>query len=171
MKAPNLFNTDGCAKNDFFTQRSGRTRLIKVQKNDFGGREEGYKVTEINGQPITGGDILAIDNGKVRMTTKGSLSFSPDKGLQMEAIWLPPPEAVVEKIITISRDGYQDISLGQNLGWSLMRVVLGFLLGCLFGLPLGFAMGLNGWMRGWCDPIVEFISADGFDFAAYGQPR
>ena len=147
----------GFAKNDFFTQRSGRTRLIKVQKNDLGGRDAGYQVTESNGQPITGGDILAIDNGKVRMTTKGSLSFSPDKGLQMEAIWLPPPEAVVEKIITISRDGYQDISLGQNLGWSLMRVVLGFLLGCLFGIPLGFAMGLNGWMRGWFDPIVEFM--------------
>lgn len=154
---PKIEAATGFAKNDVFTQRSGRTRLIKVQENDVGWGELGYRVTAINGQPIKGGGILSIDNGRVRMTAKGSLSFSPDKGLQMEAIWLPPPEAVLDKIITISRDGYQNISLGQNLGWSLMRVILGFLLGCLFGIPLGFAMGLNSWMRGWFDPIVEFM--------------
>ncbi|MGB1239519.1 MAG: ABC transporter permease [Pseudomonadales bacterium] len=152
-----LAEVTGFARNDTFEVRSGRTKLLKVQKNDVGGRESGYRVTEIDGQPISGGDVLQVANGQVRMTAKGSLSFSPDKGLQMEAIWLPSPEAVVDKIISISREGYQNVSLGENLGWSLMRVVLGFLLGCLFGIPLGFAMGLNGWMRGWFDPIVEFM--------------
>ncbi|WP_315981048.1 ABC transporter permease subunit [Aliamphritea spongicola] len=54
-------------------------------------------------------------------------------------------------------EGYQNVSLAQNVGWSMTRVVIGFLLGCLFGIPLGFAMGLNGWLRGWFDPIVEFM--------------
>ena len=75
----------------------------------------------------------------------------------MEPIWLPPPEAVVARFFEIARDGYQNFSLWQHLGWSLLRVIGGFVLGSLVGIPLGYAMGLSGWFRGWFDPIVEFM--------------
>jgi taurine transport system permease protein len=75
----------------------------------------------------------------------------------MEPIWLPAPEAVVAQLIKISTEGYQNVTLMENLGWSLYRVIMGFALGSLVGIPLGYAMGLNGWFRGWFDPIVEFM--------------
>ena len=100
---------------------------------------------------------MSLANGHVFMTAKGSLSFAPNKGFQIEPIWLPTPEAVLERLIEISRDGYQNVTLGENLFWSLARVIIGFALGCLFGIPLGYAMGLSSWFRGWFDPIVEFM--------------
>ncbi|WP_315981047.1 hypothetical protein [Aliamphritea spongicola] len=54
-------------------------------------------MTHVNNQPISPGITLNVDHGTVRMTNKGSLSFTPNAGWQMEAIWLPAPEAVVEK--------------------------------------------------------------------------
>ena len=57
----------------------------------------------------------------------------------------------------MNAEGYQGVSLWENVFWSLARVFIGFGLGCLFGIPLGYAMGLNGWLRGWFDPIVEFM--------------
>ena len=75
----------------------------------------------------------------------------------MEPIWLPAPEAVLGRIIEISKEGYQNSTLLEHLGWSLFRVIVGFICGSLVGIPLGYAMGLNGWFRGWFDPIVEFM--------------
>ena len=75
----------------------------------------------------------------------------------MEPIWLPAPETVLQRLIDIARDGYQNFTLWEHLGFSLMRVIVGFLLGSLVGIPLGYAMGLSGWFRGWFDPIVEFM--------------
>lgn len=148
---------EGFAKNDSVSLVAGRSKLLKPQKNDLGGKEQGYRITLVNGQPIAPGESVAVEHGAVRMTGKGSLSFTPNKGLQMEAIWLPAPEAVVDKVVSIAQEGYQNVGLAENVGWSLIRVVIGFLLGCLFGIPLGFAMGLNGWLRGWFDPMVEFM--------------
>ncbi len=91
------------------------------------------------------------------MTDKGSLSFEPHMGWQMESIWLPSPENVIHRFFDIAKNGYQNVPLWENLGWSLYRVLLGFALGSIVGIPLGYAMGLNGWFRGWFDPIVEFM--------------
>ncbi len=150
-------NQSGFAKDDAVIVNAWRSKLIRVQRNDNGGREKNYQITAINGQPVTPQKTIKVDNGQVTMTAKGSLSFTPDKGWQMEAIWLPPPEAVISRFIEISRDGYQNVSLLENIGWSLLRVIAGFLLGCLVGIPLGYAMGLNSWVRGWFDPMVEFM--------------
>jgi len=150
-------NLPGFARDDTVVVNAWRSKLIRVQKNDKGGRDKNYQITKINGQPITPQKIIKVDNGKLRMTAKGSLSFTPDKGWQMEAIWLPSPEKVISSFIEIARHGYQNISLFENIGWSLFRVLAGFLLGCLVGIPLGYAMGLNSWVRGWFDPIVEFM--------------
>ena len=91
------------------------------------------------------------------ITGRGSVNFTPDKGLQMEPIWLPAPEDVWSRFWEIAGDGYQNFTLLEHLGWSLLRVLAGFVLGALVGIPLGYAMGLSGWFRGWFDPIVEFM--------------
>lgn len=149
---------DGFAKDDVIKVGAWRTgNPLKAQNNDVGGTEEGYKITAVNGQTIDPGTKISVDNGEVRMTGKRSLVFEPAKGWQMESIWLPAPEAVAGRLVEIWQHGYQNVSLGENLFWSLARVVIGFALGCLFGIPLGFAMGLNSWFRGWFDPIVEFM--------------
>ncbi len=147
----------GFAKDDAKKVVAWRSALIKVQKNDEGSKVKGYRVTAINNQSIEPEQSVEVANGIVKMTTKGSLSFVPDKGWQMESVWLPAPEAVFTRLIEISRDGYQNVTLTENLGWSLLRVIAGFLLGSLVGIPLGYAMGLNSWFRGWFDPIVEFM--------------
>jgi len=157
-KKPTLKNSNNSfAKDDAIKVQAWRSVLIRPQKNDIGGRNKSYRIIAINKQAIKSGQSLNIADGKLSMTSKGSLSFVPDKGLQMEAVWLPSPEAVFKRFIEVARDGYQNVSLFENIGWSLLRVLVGFSLGCLVGIPLGYAMGLNGWFRGWFDPIVEFM--------------
>lgn len=130
-----------------------RSVLVRVTRND----QKDVRVTHVDGRPVSAGQEVSVADGMVSMTPKGSLKFTPDKGWQMEPIWLPSPDAVVARLVSIYRDGYQNFSLAQHLGWSLTRVVVGFLAGALVGIPLGYAMGLFSWTRGWFDPIVEFM--------------
>lgn len=76
---------------------------------------------------------------------------------QMRPIWLPAPETVWNRLMTISADGFRNFSLWEHLSISIWRVFAGFFFGALVGIPLGFAMGLNSFLRGWFDPIVEFM--------------
>jgi taurine transport system permease protein len=149
--------SEGFAKDDVVMVQERRAKLLRAQNNDDGGKEKGYKVTAINGQPIDRNQIVEIDNGTVLMTNAGSLQVRPYTGPTMEALYLPPPEQVWTRFLQLNAEGYQGVGLWENVMWSLIRVVLGFFLGCLFGIPLGFAMGLNSWLRGWFDPIVEFM--------------
>jgi len=132
-------------------------RSILVSKSDLLENPSEQEIVSVDGKAIAPNGSVQIDTGQVRMTAKGSLAFEPTKGLQMESIWLPAPEAVVTRLIEISSEGYQNVTLGENLGWSIYRVIVGFTLGSIVGIPLGYAMGLNGWFRGWFDPIVEFM--------------
>ncbi len=147
----------GFAKDDAASVAAYRSKLLRLKNNDEGGDADEYRVTAVNGTAIEPGDTISVENGRILMTARGTLQFEPTKGMQMEAIWLPSPEAVVSKFFQIASEGYQNVSLFENVFWSLIRVVIGFALGCLFGIPLGFAMGLSGWFRGWFDPIVEFM--------------
>ena len=147
----------GFAKDDAATANAWRSKLVRVQRNDEGGKDKAYKVTAVNGQSIAPNGSVSVDNGVVNMTKKGSLSFVPEMGWQMEPIWLPAPESILSRLVEIYNQGYQNVSLMENIGWSLFRVVVGFVLGSLVGIPLGYAMGLNDWFRGWFDPIVEFM--------------
>ncbi len=149
---------DGFAKDDTIKVGAWRaSNPTRVQRNDVDGMEEGYRILSIDGQAISPGDRVEVGDGEVRMTAKGSLVFEPDKGWQMEPIWLPAPEDVWGRLIEIADKGYQNVTLSENLGWSLYRVIVGFILGSLVGIPLGYAMGLSSWFRGWFDPIVEFM--------------
>jgi taurine transport system permease protein len=147
----------GFAKNDVIVIPERRSKIIKVQNNDEGGKENGFDVVAIDGQPVERDNVYQFGKGEILVTKQGSLSIRPAVGLTMEALYLPPPEKVFATFLQLNRDGYQGVGLWENVFWSLLRVVIGFALGCLFGIPLGFAMGLNSWLRGWFDPIVEVM--------------
>lgn len=149
--------SEGFAKDDAAMLFERRSKIVRPQNNDDGGKEEGYTITEINGQPIKADDVVTVDGADVLFTKRGSFSIRPDEGMTMEALFLPPPEKVWSTFVQLHNEGYQGVSLWENVFWSLARVVIGFALGCLFGIPLGYAMGLTGWLRGWFDPIVEFM--------------
>ncbi len=158
VEAPETAGGDeGFAKHDSAKVAAWRSGLIRVRRNDEGGREDGYEVVRVNGQSIAPGESVVVDDGTVSMTAKGTLSFEPEKGWQMEKIWLPAPEDVWSRLVEIASDGYRNFTLIEHLGWSLIRVIAGFALGSLVGIPLGYAMGLSNFFRGWFDPIVEFM--------------
>ena len=148
---------DGWAKNDAASIGAWRSGLIRVDQNDELGRADGAVVVAVNGEAIEPGGEVFVADGRIGMSPRGTLNFVPEKGWQMEPIWLPSPEAVLDRLTEISSDGYQNSTLLQHLGMSLFRVILGFVCGALVGIPLGYAMGLSDWFRGWFDPIVEFM--------------
>ncbi|MGX0875579.1 taurine transport system permease protein [Roseovarius sp. MBR-154] len=157
VEAPEIEPGDGFAKNDTTVVGAWRSELILMDKNDEITRDDGAKVVAIDGQPVSAGETVSVAAGKVAVTSKGSLNFSPAGGMQMEPIWLPPPEDVVKRVGEIASEGYQNFTLWEHLYWSLFRVIVGFALGAAVGIPLGYAMGLSDWFRGWFDPIVEFM--------------
>lgn len=155
--APEVAPGEGFARDDSAVVAAWRSVLIRPADNDQDSGQEGYRIVAIDGQPVGPDQSVEVAQGRVLLTSKGSLNIEPSKGLQMEPIWLPAPETVVARFFEIARDGYQNISLWEHLGASLTRVLAGFALGSLVGIPLGYAMGLSGWFRGWFDPIVEFM--------------
>ncbi|MEO9780898.1 MAG: ABC transporter permease subunit [Sedimentitalea sp.] len=157
VTAPDVDPGDGWAKNDSASIGVWRSGLIRVDRNDEMGRDEGAEVVAVNGTPIAPGGEVDTEFGRVGMSPKGTLNFEPAKGWQMEPIWLPAPEDVVKRVAEIAREGFRGSTLWEHLGYSLFRVVLGFFFGALIGIPLGYAMGLSDWFRGWFDPIVEFM--------------
>ncbi len=146
----------GFARDDVFTIEAWRSGIVPARDNDEGDADA-WRVVAVNGEAIEPGGSVRVDDGVVGLTAKGSLTFAPTTGWQMEDIWLPPPEAVWSRLVEIARDGYRGFTLFEHLGWSLYRVIAGFFLGALVGIPLGYAMGLSDWFRGWFDPIVEFM--------------
>ncbi|WP_050927915.1 ABC transporter permease [Aestuariivita boseongensis] len=154
---PEVDPGDGFAKNDITAVGMWRSGLVRVDRNDDLGRNEGATVVAINGEPIAPGGSVDVANGTVTLSDKGTPNFQPAKGWQMEPIWLPAPEAVVQRIGEIADEGFRGSTLAEHLGYSLFRVIVGFFFGALVGIPLGYAMGLSNWFRGWFDPIVEFM--------------
>jgi taurine transport system permease protein len=126
---PEVAANEGFVQNDGVLVGAWRSKLINVKRNDEGYKEDGYQITAINGKPIKTGETVKVDDGKVVLTPKKSLNFTPKKGLQLEPIWMPAPEAVAGRFMEIADTGYQNFGL-----W-----------------------GLSGWFRGWFDPIVEFM--------------
>lgn len=148
---------DGAAADDSLVVQAYRSKLLVWDSNDTATRDDGAQIVAVNGTPIARGADVFTDVGRVALTDKGTLNVEPTKGWQMEDIWLPSPEGVWNRLISIASDGYQNVTLAEHLGYSLFRVIVGFFLGALVGIPLGYAMGLSNWFRGWFDPIVEFM--------------
>lgn len=154
---PEIEPGEGWAKNDVAAIGMWRSGLIRVDRNDEFGRDEGAVVVAINGVAIALGERVAVADGIVSLSDKGTPNFQPEKGWQMEPIWLPSPEAVMQRLGEIASEGFRGSTLAEHLGYSLFRVIVGFVFGALIGIPLGYAMGLSNWFRGWFDPIVEFM--------------
>lgn len=148
---------EGFAKDDLITLVAARSDVVRVDANDALGRDDNVIITAVNGTPLVPGGSVETDFGRVEMTSRGSLNVFGETGMQMEAIWLPPPEAVWAQLTNIAAEGFRNTVLLEHLGFSLFRVVIGFILGAMVGIPLGYAMGLSNWFRGWFDPIVEFM--------------
>ena len=155
--APTVEPGDGFAKNDSETVAVYRNTLIRVDGNDEITKGDGAQVVAIDGQPVGPGDTVQVPGGRVTISDKGTPNFVPNRGWQMESLYLPAPEEVVTRTIDVATEGFRGTSLFGHLAWSLFRVVTGFFFGALVGIPLGYAMGLSNWFRGWFDPIVEFM--------------
>ncbi|WP_045997103.1 ABC transporter permease subunit [Loktanella sp. S4079] len=155
--APEVPLGDGIAKDDSVAIASYRSALLRVDRNDEMGRDQDTFITAVNGRSIGPGGSVRVGFGTVAMSSKGTLNIIPAKGMQMEPIWLPAPEAVWMRLTEIATEGFRNSTLMEHLGFSLFRVIVGFLLGAIVGIPLGYAMGLSNWFRGWFDPIVEFM--------------
>ena len=156
-ETPEVAGGTGPAKDDVLVVQAYRSKLLIWDKNDEVSRKDAAKVVAIDGRPISRDTDVDTGFGRVAMTDKGTLNFEPGKGWQMENIWLPAPDSVWSRLLSVSRDGYQNVTLAQHLSYSLFRVIVGFVLGAAVGIPLGYAMGLSNWFRGWFDPIVEFM--------------
>ncbi len=157
-EAPEIAPGDGTAKDDLLVVQAYRSKLMIWDKNDEVTRKDNEaRIVAIDGREISRAQDVDVGFGRVALTDKGTLNFEPGKGWQMENIWLPAPDSVWSRLLSVSRDGYQNVTLAEHLSYSLFRVIVGFVLGALVGIPLGYAMGLSNWFRGWFDPIVEFM--------------
>jgi len=154
---PEIDAGDGPALNDVLVVQAYRSKLLIWDGNDDVTRKDGANIVAIDGRPISKGNAVDVGFGRVALTDKGTLNFEPGKGWQMENIWLPAPDSVWKRLISVASEGYQNVTLAEHLSFSLFRVIVGFVLGAAVGIPLGYAMGLSNWFRGWFDPIVEFM--------------
>ena len=157
VEAPEVAPGDGTAKDDVLVVQAYRSKLLTWDGNDDITRKDGAKIVAIDGRPIDRDTDVDTGFARVAMTDKGTLNIEPGRGWQMENIWLPAPDSVWSRLLSVSKDGYQNVTLAEHLSYSLFRVIVGFLLGAAVGIPLGYAMGLSNWFRGWFDPIVEFM--------------
>ena len=74
----------------------------------------------------------------------------------VKPLFVPSPQAIVEKFIAISTDGFTGTPLWRHILISTGRVFGAFLLACAIGIPLGLAMGISPMIRGIFDPPIEF---------------
>ncbi|WP_179379600.1 ABC transporter permease subunit [Jannaschia marina] len=157
VEDPEVEEGDGFARNDADRVGIYRSKIVRPERNDEGGDADGYQIVAIDGQPIGPNQSVSVADGRITMNDRGSLNFVPYQGFQMQPLYLPSPERVVEALTEVASEGYRNFTLVEHLGWSLFRVLAGFIVGAIIGIPLGYAMGLSDWFRGWFDPIVEFM--------------
>lgn len=74
----------------------------------------------------------------------------------VKPLFVPSPQAIIQKFIVISREGFTGTPLWSHILISTERVFGAFLLACAIGIPLGLAMGISPVVRGIFDPPIEF---------------
>jgi len=75
---------------------------------------------------------------------------------------MPGPAQVGARLVELLRDpfydrGPNDKGIGIQLGWSLLRVLLGFGLAVLVAVPLGFAIGGSALLGRALDPFIQIL--------------
>lgn len=73
------------------------------------------------------------------------------------AEYLPSPQALVERFVTLLREGYQRVSLVSQIGASLSRTLIGFTIGGTLGVIVGLAAGYSRFLAAMISPIMAFI--------------
>jgi taurine transport system permease protein len=74
----------------------------------------------------------------------------------VKPLFVPSPGAIVEKFISLCRNGFTGTPLIEHILISTGRVFGAFVLACVIGIPLGLAMGMSPVVRGIFDPPIEF---------------
>ncbi len=75
---------------------------------------------------------------------------------------MPRPSDVAQRAWVLLKDpfyihGTNDQGIGIQLGWSLLRVALGFGLAVIVAVPLGFLIGMSPVLNGALDPIIQVL--------------
>ncbi|WP_298609590.1 taurine ABC transporter permease TauC [uncultured Thiothrix sp.] len=71
------------------------------------------------------------------------------------SLFLPAPQAVWNKFLVVSSQGFMDATLWQHTAASLQRILLGLWFAVIIGIPVGLWIGCNQVVRGLLDPLVE----------------
>lgn len=71
-------------------------------------------------------------------------------------LFLPAPQAVLRKLVTVAVNGFADATLLQHLAASLGRVFAALALALVVAIPVGIAIGTSRVARGILDPLIEF---------------
>jgi len=75
---------------------------------------------------------------------------------------MPGPVQIGERLVTLLRDpfydhGPNDKGIAIQLGWSLLRVLLGFGLAVIVAVPLGFFIGMSPLLRQALEPFIQIL--------------
>jgi ABC-type nitrate/sulfonate/bicarbonate transport system permease component len=71
--------------------------------------------------------------------------------------FLPSPNGLLKEFLDISKSGYADTSLTDDILASFLRMVTGFLLSAVVAIPVGIAMGMSVAVRGFLAPIFNAL--------------
>ena len=74
----------------------------------------------------------------------------------IKPLFLPSPQAVFGKFISVATEGFAGATLLEHTLTSLYRVFGAFALACLTAIPIGVMMGVSRVARGIFDPPIEF---------------
>ncbi|WP_220473346.1 ABC transporter permease subunit [Vibrio sp. PID23_8] len=74
----------------------------------------------------------------------------------VKPLFLPSPNAVLERFVDLFVNGFSGVSLEAHLLASLGRVFGAFALAVVTAVPIGILIGSNVWVRGVFDPLIEF---------------
>ncbi|WP_275542376.1 taurine ABC transporter permease TauC [Inquilinus limosus] len=72
------------------------------------------------------------------------------------SLFLPTPQAVWAKLVSVAVNGFADATLLQHLAASLGRVFAALALALVIAIPVGIAIGTSRIVRGVLDPLIEF---------------
>ena len=70
---------------------------------------------------------------------------------------LPSIPDVVRAGVSVATEGYQGVTLIEDLEVSLMRVGLGFFAAVCVGVPLGLWIGMSRFVESAIDPYIQFL--------------
>lgn len=72
-------------------------------------------------------------------------------------LFVPRVQNVASQFVDLAfGEGYRGESLWFHLGWSMLRLGVGFFLAVLVGVPLGLFMGTSKTVAAVFDPLIEF---------------